>query len=596
MRVTGDVVQTDSSVAGVQGSGNVDKIVVTFDAAWDGFAKTANWWDGHGAQAGEPRVLGLDMLVDAASDARTYVLVAPPEALRCAGVCKLAIDGYKDGALARTVCQEFQVVPAPASAKGAEMTPTQAQQLQTEIEALAADIAKAVDTHDGTVARHELLVDIWEHGERALKFGIAGKRGKDVPVHPTFVNLLDGWRDHIIRGGLYHFTITHEVTVADVSTTVTQEADVISTGDSVSAFGVEVEVNKAHGDLYVRNSNDYDITYDIRYIPVLSDQELVPKDHLNKVNETVAANAAAAKVSEDNAKESEREAQTARDEAQTAKNDAEKAKTAAEDAQKQAQDAKGKVQDAQKAAEKAKEVAVEKAGVAEGAAGAAQAARDEAAGFAEQTAQSEAVVSGAVAGVQESEKVALAAAKEATTSLAALHMRDRVYVGPASMAADMLPGDILIINDGGAVVGGANYRDLLEEARKAAAGSANTLEAMAVLSVVNATNWRQDSAGALWTTDTLAVFRAKLTAFAGAAVAGGYQDPETGRCTATWAQVQAWFITGTLKTPLQADAEGYPWRTEPPKTKVDGLSERMDAVEQMLDQTAGIFTALAHGG
>ncbi len=228
--------------------------------------------------------------------------------------------------------------------------------------------------------------------------------------------------------------------------------------------------------------------------------------------------------------------------------------------------------------------------------GAAQKARDEAAGFAEKTAQSETLVSGAVAGAQASAQTALAAAKEASTSLAALHMRDRVYVGSAAMAADMLPGDILIINDGGAVVGGANYRDLLEEARKAAAGSANVLESMAVLSAVNATNWRQDSAGALWTTDTLAVFRAKLTAFAGAAVAGGYQDPETGRCTATWAQVQAWFITGTLKTPLQADAAGYPWRTEPPKTQMDGFSERLDAVEQMLDQTAGIFSALANGG
>lgn len=252
--------------------------------------------------------------------------------------------------------------------------------------------------------------------------------------------------------------------------------------------------------------------------------------------------------------------------------------------------------DQAKAAEEAKEIAAEKAGVATDAAGAAQKARDEAAGFAEQTAQSEAAVSGAVAGAQGSAKAALAAAKEATTSLAALHMRDRVYIGPAAMAADMLPGDILIINDGGGVVGGANYRDLLEEARKASTGSANTLETMAVLSVVNATNWRQDSAGALWTTDTLVVFRAKLTAFAAAAIAGGYQDPETGRCTATWAQVQTWIITGTLQTPLQADAEGYPWRTEPPKTQLDGLSERMDAVEQMLDQTAGIFTALAHGG
>ncbi len=586
MRVTGDVVQTDSSVAGVQGSGNVDKIVVTFDAAWDGYAKTANWWDGHGAQAGEPRVLGLDMLMDAATDTRTYVLVVSPEALRCAGVCKLAIDGYKDGALARTVCQEFQVVPAPASAKGVEMTPTQAQQLQGEIEGILGDIAQITRVEkEQAAARLAFLRRCWDEGEwvKACTFGYETVDGEREYYFNDFnYPKPDHYNHHPVLGGEYTVTVTRG------SKTVVGRY--YFTGAPYTVDGVTVSER-----LSVPADCDADGVL-IEYVQATEDVTYCPKDHLDKVNKDVAANAAAAKGSEDNAKKSEREAQTARDEAQTANRDAQKAKTAAEEAQKQAQDAMGEAQDAQKAAEEAKEVAVEKAGVAEGAAGAAQKARDEAAGFAEQTAKSEAAVSGAVAGAQKSAEVAQGAAKEASTSLAALHMRDRVYVGPASMAADMLPGDILIISDGGAVVGGASYRNLLEEARKAAAGSANVLESMAVLSVVNATNWRQDSAGALWTTDTLAVFRAKLTAFAGAAVAGGYQDAETGRCTATWAQVQTWIITGTLQTPLQADAEGYPWRTEPPKTQLDGLSERMDAVEQMLDQTAGIFSALANGG
>lgn len=143
MAVTGDSVTLDSSVAGVQGSGNVDKIVVSFDPAWDGYAKSCAWWDAHGKQVGEPRMLTADMLVDLARDTRRYILVVPPEALREAGRCALVIDGWLDGALARTVTQEFQVIPAPASAQGTAVTPTQAQQLQTEIESLTQATSQA---------------------------------------------------------------------------------------------------------------------------------------------------------------------------------------------------------------------------------------------------------------------------------------------------------------------------------------------------------------------------------------------------------------------------------------------------------------------
>lgn len=168
MRVTGDTVELDSSVAGVQGSGNVDKVVVSFDEAWDGYAKSACWWDGHGVQAGEPRLLTADMLVDLTRDDRTYILVAPPEALRWPGACTLVIDGYQDGTLARTARQELQVVPAPASALGTAVTPTQAQQLQSEIEVMVAAVTQA-----GEAATHGPCVNaagnwlIWDTEAKA---------------------------------------------------------------------------------------------------------------------------------------------------------------------------------------------------------------------------------------------------------------------------------------------------------------------------------------------------------------------------------------------------------------------------------------------
>lgn len=148
MKVTGDNVVLDSAVAGVQGSGNVDKLVVYFDHAWDGYAKSAAWWDAHGVQAGEPMLLTADMLVDITKDPRSYILLVPPAALRSPGRCALVIDGWKDGALARTVTQEFQVVPAPASAKAADIPPSQLQQMQAQVDELLPMMRQVLDSEE----------------------------------------------------------------------------------------------------------------------------------------------------------------------------------------------------------------------------------------------------------------------------------------------------------------------------------------------------------------------------------------------------------------------------------------------------------------
>ncbi len=142
MRVTGDSVALDGAVAGVQGSGNVDKLVVRFDPAWEGLAKTALWRDAHGEAAGEPKVFTAEMLVDPTQSQLDYILLVPPEALRWAGQCALVIEGWKDGALGRTVTQEFQVVAAPPASQGTPVTPTQAQQLQSEIEGLIGNVTQ----------------------------------------------------------------------------------------------------------------------------------------------------------------------------------------------------------------------------------------------------------------------------------------------------------------------------------------------------------------------------------------------------------------------------------------------------------------------
>lgn len=177
----------------------------------------------------------------------------------------------------------------------------------------------------------------------------------------------------------------------------------------------------------------------------------------------------------------------------------------------------------------------------------------------------------------------------------ALHLRRRVVFGTATDVEKLLPGDTLIITDESSLEHTTDYYDLLLEAQKSAAGVENTLEAMAVLSVVNTTNLRRTADGLLWTTDTIAEFRSKLTAFAVAAVAAGYVDAD-GNCIATWAQAQHWMIAGQLLTPLDAEAVDYPWRKAQPKTELDAIKERLGSVEAQLGQAADRANTLINGG
>lgn len=267
----------------------------------------------------------------------------------------------------------------------------------------------------------------------------------------------------------------------------------------------------------------------------------------------------------------------------------------AEDACGWAEDAQAAAEEAQKAAENAAKQAGEHSKVSETAAQTAAEAAGTAVKAAElATDRAEATALDAQASSQAA-LTATAAAGVSERVQAALHLRRRVRFGTATDAEGNLPGDTLIIIDDSTVGHSIDYADLLLEAQKAAAGEENELEAMAVLSVVNTTNLRRTADGLLWTTDTLVDFRGALTAFAAAAVAAGYVDA-AGMCVATWAQVQAWFLTGELLTPIDAEAMNYPWRKVSPKTEFDALKERMNSIEAQMGQAARRMYAMTTGG
>ena len=136
VRLENEYLQKNGKTAGVQGSGNVNSLLVTFGEEWDGFAKTAVWWDARG-QNPVKQILGADAIVDITEDPRTYRIFIPPEPLAFAGTCRMVIDGYQDGKRARSVVCELDVLEAPVYENAedpTDPTPSQAEQLQQQID------------------------------------------------------------------------------------------------------------------------------------------------------------------------------------------------------------------------------------------------------------------------------------------------------------------------------------------------------------------------------------------------------------------------------------------------------------------------------
>ena len=147
LNVVGDYVRSSRHRAGVQGEGGVTALYVLFDRSWDGYTKKLVWYD---AQAGNPvvRMLTTDLLQADGS----YLTTVPAEPLAFPGRCTLVVEGYKDGTRARTAEIKLTV---DASAHGADtnpVTPTQAEQLQAQIENIFNDIVLAAQAADAKEA------------------------------------------------------------------------------------------------------------------------------------------------------------------------------------------------------------------------------------------------------------------------------------------------------------------------------------------------------------------------------------------------------------------------------------------------------------
>lgn len=147
IKVNGNHLTKDSRWAGSQGEANVTKLRIEFDAGWDGYAKKVTFWDALGQNPTE-RTLTADLLEDLSDNTRIYLCPIPGEALTEAGNMVFVIDGWTESKRQRSVEDKLGVRPARKADDAGEPvdpTPTQAEQLQAQIDTILQDMSAEAD-------------------------------------------------------------------------------------------------------------------------------------------------------------------------------------------------------------------------------------------------------------------------------------------------------------------------------------------------------------------------------------------------------------------------------------------------------------------
>lgn len=186
--VRGSYIRKDNKVGGVQGEGNSTIMNITFDEAWNGLSKKVTFWNAKGLNPVE-RTLTADLLTDITESISDYSVSIPPEPLEFAGEFTYVIDGYMDGKRKRSVSDKLEVKYAPVADDAGEPsdpTPTQAEQLQKQIDGLLGGIQEeriaAEDAKDTALeaAENALLSEIAaeEHAKAAKASEEAAKEAE----------------------------------------------------------------------------------------------------------------------------------------------------------------------------------------------------------------------------------------------------------------------------------------------------------------------------------------------------------------------------------------------------------------------------------
>lgn len=155
VRINGNHLTKDSRRAGVQHEGNATKLCIEFDKSWEDLAKVVTFWNARGDHSVKV-VLTTNLVIDLTADDWKYLCPIPPEAMTDAGSMTFVVDGYATKTDAegnvthaerhRSISDALEVISAPYDPDADESvdpTPTQAEQLQVQIDTIRDTIQNA---------------------------------------------------------------------------------------------------------------------------------------------------------------------------------------------------------------------------------------------------------------------------------------------------------------------------------------------------------------------------------------------------------------------------------------------------------------------
>lgn len=173
--VSNEFVRKDSKNAGVRGEANATTLHITFSGDWEAFSKRIVWRDALGenpvavllCHSVEDRVETAEETESGAAgkaDPLVFDTEIPAEPLAVEGWCSFTIEGFRDSdpsAVSITVTDHLLVKPNDAYHVPAEPTPTQAQQLQAQIDGITGQVAELVQTAVDALEQAEQAVKVW---------------------------------------------------------------------------------------------------------------------------------------------------------------------------------------------------------------------------------------------------------------------------------------------------------------------------------------------------------------------------------------------------------------------------------------------------
>lgn len=187
VKVDGEFVKKDSKNAGVQGEGNAVKLHITMSEDWTSYSKRIIWRDALGEH---PTAVLLyksvaDTVVTQAeggggseTDPLVFDTFIPSEPMTQPGWCSFTIEGFEDSDPTKvciTVTDHLLVKPNDSYHAPAEPTPTQAQQLQTQIDKITGDTAEIVQEAVDALENAEKDMKVWEPWDNTKTYKLHNK-------------------------------------------------------------------------------------------------------------------------------------------------------------------------------------------------------------------------------------------------------------------------------------------------------------------------------------------------------------------------------------------------------------------------------------